>query len=55
MERIHTLMDRIETKTGKCFHEAYPEAFESYKLVADGKRKPSFLIETLNKIIDTLS
>lgn len=55
MNRIHSLMNSIEDKTGKMFHEFNIELFERYKKVCEGIEKKSYFINTLTKLYDSLN
>lgn len=54
-KRIFTLIDLIESKTGKMFHETHPELCQEHMSVMDGKSKAIHLISKLTKIIDSLN
>ena len=52
--RVLDLMAFIENRTGKCFHEVYPDLDVATREVLDGERHGSFVINTLARIADEL-
>lgn len=48
-------IERIETRTGKMFHESHPELDELANEALDGIKPYGYVIERLNQCFDTLN
>ena len=51
---ILDLMERVETRTGKMFHETHAELERTCMKALSGETHASFVINTLCKLIDEL-